>query len=303
MADYGHDLLFGTFVTPSATNAQAVVDLAVVADNAGLDLVTFQDHPYQSAFLDTSTLLAFAAARTSRVRLSANVTSLPLRPPAVLARSAASLDILSAGRFELGLGAGAFWDGIAAMGGRKLTAGQGVDALREAIQVIRMLWDTDASGGAQFDGDYYTLTGAKRGPRPVHDMSIWVGAYKPRMIELTGAVADGWLPSMSYLPDGPRSLPDCNARIDDAAKAAGRSPASVRRLMNFLGVEFSSSSRGLLNGPVSDWVDQLATLALSDGLSAFIIAAEDVTLTERFAREVAPAVREIVAKERGSRHA
>ncbi|WP_248305383.1 LLM class flavin-dependent oxidoreductase [Agromyces sp. H66] len=116
----------------------------MTTDRAGLDLVTFQDHPYQSAFLDTSTLLAYVAARTERVHVGANVTSLPLRPPAVLARAAASLDILSGGRFELGIGAGSYWDGIAAMGGRRLTPGQGVDALREAIAIIRDLWNVDA---------------------------------------------------------------------------------------------------------------------------------------------------------------
>src|SRR5690606_41848562 len=93
MGDYGHDLLFGTCVTPRSQGPKHVIDLAVTADRAGLDLVTFQDHPYQPAFLDTWTLLSFVAARTERVRLSGSVLNLPLRPPAVLARAAASLDI------------------------------------------------------------------------------------------------------------------------------------------------------------------------------------------------------------------
>ena len=58
MTDYGHDLLFGTFVTPDARDASRAVDLAITADRAGLDLVTFQDHPYQPGFLDTWTLLS-----------------------------------------------------------------------------------------------------------------------------------------------------------------------------------------------------------------------------------------------------
>jgi alkanesulfonate monooxygenase SsuD/methylene tetrahydromethanopterin reductase-like flavin-dependent oxidoreductase (luciferase family) len=108
MTDYGHDLLFGTFVTPTAATPQQVIDLAPTADRSSLDLVTFQDHPYQSAYLDTWTLPSFIAAPTERIHVSGNVLSLPLRPPAVLARAAASLDILSNGRFELGIGAGAF---------------------------------------------------------------------------------------------------------------------------------------------------------------------------------------------------
>lgn len=298
MTDYGHDLLFGTFVTPSARDARQVLDLAVAADRAGLDLVTFQDHPYQPAFLDTWTLLTYAAARTERIHLSGNVLSLPLRPPAVLARAAASLDLLSGGRFELGLGAGAFWDGIAAMGGRRLTPAQGVDALREGIAIIRELWDTDTRGGVRLDGTYYRAAGAKRGPRPAHDIAVWVGAYKPRMLALTGAVADGWLPTMEYLPRGAASLPELNARLDESAAEAGRSPEAVRRLMNFMDVELGGPGRGLLRGPVEQWVDQLTDLALAHGVSAFLIGGDDPVTTERLAAEVAPAVREAVARAR-----
>ncbi|MGI5152857.1 LLM class flavin-dependent oxidoreductase [Plantactinospora sp. CA-294935] len=299
MTDYGHDLLFGTFVTPAAGSAQHVVDLAITADRAGLDLVTFQDHPYQPAYLDTWTLLSYVAARTERVRLSGNVLSLPLRPPAVLARAAASLDVLSGGRFELGIGAGAFWDGIAAMGGRRLSAGQGVVALGEAIAIIRDLWDTEARGVLRHDGRYYTAAGAKRGPRPVHDIRIWVGAYKPKMLALTGAVGDGWLPTVEYLPRGVDSLPEHNARIDEAAVGAGRSPAEVRRLLNVMNVEFSPTGRGLLTGPPAQWVEQLADLTLTHGVTAFLIGGDDHGITERFAAEVVPAVRELVERERG----
>ncbi|MEU3301391.1 MULTISPECIES: LLM class flavin-dependent oxidoreductase [unclassified Streptomyces] len=299
MTDYGHDLLFGSFITPAAAGARQAVELAVTTDRSGLDLVTFQDHPYQAALLDTSTLLAYVAARTEHVHISANVTSFPLRPPAVLARAAASLDILSGGRFELGIGSGAFWDGIAAMGSRRLTAGEAVEALREGITVIRELWDTDTRGGVRHHGRFYELDGAKRGPRPAHDIAVWVGAYKPRMLALTGALGDGWLPSIEYLPRGADSLPEMNALIDEAAASAGRSPSAVRRLMNFLGAEISPTSRGLLNGPLTAWPEQIAGLALDHGISAFIIGGDDVTTIERFGAEVAPAARELVARERG----
>ncbi|MFC7642109.1 LLM class flavin-dependent oxidoreductase [Streptosporangium lutulentum] len=77
----------------------------------------FQDHPYNADFLDTYTLLTWVAAKTRRIHVSANVMNLPLRPPAVLGRATASLDLLSEGRFELGLGAGAFPDAVQGMGG------------------------------------------------------------------------------------------------------------------------------------------------------------------------------------------
>jgi alkanesulfonate monooxygenase SsuD/methylene tetrahydromethanopterin reductase-like flavin-dependent oxidoreductase (luciferase family) len=299
MTDYGHDLLFGTFATPSSRSAEDVVELAVTAERAGLDLVTFQDHPYQPAHLDTWTLLAFVAARTQRIRLATNVLNLPLRPPAVVARAAASLDILSRGRFELGIGAGAFWDAVVAMGGRRLTPGEGVDALREAIAIIRDLWDTGASGIVRHEGEHHRVVGAKRGPRPAHDIGIWVGAYKPRMLALTGSMADGWVPSMEYLPDGAASLPELNARIDEAAVQAGRSPTDVRRLLNLVRVRFGATGGGLLDGPPAQWVEQVAELTLTHGISAFLIGGDDHAVTERFAAEVAPAVRELVARERG----
>lgn len=289
MTDYGHDLLFGLFVTPSAQNARHAVDLAVAADRNGLDLVTFQDHPYQPAFLDTWTLLTWAAARTERVRLSGNVLNLPLRPPAVLARAAASLDVLSGGRFELGIGAGGFWDGIEAMGGRRLSPAEGVRALREGIEVIRDLWDTETRGGVHYRGEFHTVDGAKRGPAPAHDIGVWIGAYKPKMLALTGELADGWLPSMNYLPRGADSLPELNARIDEAAGAAGRSPSDVRRLMNFMDAGTSSSAA---------WAEELADLALTHGTSGFIVGGDDLATAERLAAEVAPAVRELVAAER-----
>ena len=86
------------------------------ADEGGIDLVGIQDHPYQWRYVDTWTLIAWLAARTERIRFFPDVANLPLRPPAVLAKAAASLDVLSGGRVELGLGAGAFWEAIGADG-------------------------------------------------------------------------------------------------------------------------------------------------------------------------------------------
>jgi alkanesulfonate monooxygenase SsuD/methylene tetrahydromethanopterin reductase-like flavin-dependent oxidoreductase (luciferase family) len=300
VTDYGHDLLFGSFITPTNAAPERVVALAQLSEQAGLDLATFQDHPYQPSFLDTWTLLSWVAARTERIRLAPNVANLPLRPPAVLARSVASLDLLSGGRVELGLGSGAFWDAIEAMGGRRLTPGQGVDALREAIDVIRALWDTADRSRVDLPGTYWTAVGAKRGPAPAHPVGIWVGAYKPRMLRLTGEKADGWLPSLSYL-DGVGALDDANARIDDAAAGSGRQPAAVRRLLNVGGQLTSRPTGTLLAGPPEQWVEDLATLALEHGVSGFIVTGDDPTVLATVGQEIAPAVRELVAAERTSR--
>jgi alkanesulfonate monooxygenase SsuD/methylene tetrahydromethanopterin reductase-like flavin-dependent oxidoreductase (luciferase family) len=297
MPDYGHDLRFGIFATPTAQPAQHAVELAVLADQLGLDLATFQDHPYQSSFLDTWTLLAYVASKTERIHVGGNVLNLPLRDPAVLARAVASLDRLSNGRVELGLGAGAFWDGIAAMGGRRLSPGEAVRALDEGIDVIRGIWDTSVRGGVRVDGEFYRVVGAKRGPAPVHDIGIWVGAYKPKMLDLVGRKATGWLPSLGYLPGGVADLEAMNARIDAAAVGAGRQPGDIRRMLNLNG-QFAQAHTGYLQGPPEAWAEDLAETALAYGVSDFILAADDPALVELFATVIVPATRELVGSAR-----
>jgi len=289
MPDYGHELQFGAFIPPVAAQAGEVIELSRLADVVGLDLVTFQDHPYQPSFLDTWTLLAVVAAQTSSVRVAPNVANLPLRPPVVLARSVATLDVLSGGRVELGLGAGAFWDSIAALGGPSLGPGESVDALDEAIDVIRAVWAADER---EVEGRYYRIVGGKGGLEPAHDVEIWLGAYKPRMLALTGRKADGWLPSIGYAP--PDDLPAMQARIDEAAVAAGRSPAEIRRLYNV------NVGGGGLQGSPGECAEQLAALALGHGIDTFILAVSSADDLRGFAEEVAPATRELVEAERRS---
>lgn len=278
--DYGNPIQLGTFVTPTSQAPRQGVQLAQLSERLGYDLVTYQDHPYQPAFLDTWTLMSYAAAATQTIQIAPNVLNLPLRPAPMIAKAAASLDLLSGGRFALGLGAGAFWDAIEAMGAKRLTPGQAVDALEEAIEVIRGLWDTQARGTLR-GGDHYPVNGAKRGPAPAHEIPIWLGALKPRMQRLIGRTGDGWLPSLSYLKPG--DLARGNAIIDEAAEAAGRDPREIRRMLNIAGTE-----------PL----EQLTEFALEHGVSTFIIGGDDPDLMERFARESGPALRDAVAAER-----
>ncbi|WP_147915448.1 LLM class flavin-dependent oxidoreductase [Ruania zhangjianzhongii] len=298
MTDYGHDLQFGTFLTPQNADPHVPVQLAQLTEAAGLDLVTFQDHPYQPAFLDTWTLISWVAAQTERVTIAGNVLNLPLRQPAVLARSVASLDRLSAGRIALGLGAGGFWDAIEAMGGPRRSPGEAVQALTEALAIIRGLWDSTERRPFRLAGEHYQVSGAKRGPAPAHDVPIWLGAYKPRMLRLTGREADGWLPSLGYMKDG--DLARGNTIIDEAAEEAGRHPAQVRRLLN-VGGAITESRGAMLQGPVAQWVDELTAFALEDGIGTFILSGDDPQLIQTFGEEIAPAVREAVAAERTAR--
>ncbi|MFG1861810.1 LLM class flavin-dependent oxidoreductase [Microbispora bryophytorum] len=295
MADFGHELWFGAFLTPDAAGHHRIVRQAVLADEIGLDIIGIQDHPYLPAFLDTWTLLSTLAGRTERVRLFPDVVNLPLRPPAVLARAAASLDILSGGRVELGLGSGAFWDGIAAMGGPRRSPGEAVDALEEAIAVLRALW-TPGDEGVRLDGRHYRLEGARPGPFPPHPVGLWLGAYKRRMLELTGRLGDGWVPSSGYAAPG--ELGAMSATLDAAAERAGRDPAGIRRVYNIEGRFSGAAGKGFLDGPPALWAEQLTELALRHGMSVFVLAVDDDRDLKVFAEEVAPAVREAVSRER-----
>jgi alkanesulfonate monooxygenase SsuD/methylene tetrahydromethanopterin reductase-like flavin-dependent oxidoreductase (luciferase family) len=295
MADYGRSLEFGASVEPLADPPEWAARVAVAADRAGLDLLGIQDHPYQRRFVDTWTLISTLVPATERIRFFPDVACLPLRPPAVLAKAAASLDVLSGGRLEMGLGAGAFWDAIQAMGGPRRGPGEAVRSVEEAIHVMRLMWSEERS--VRFDGEIYTLKGVKPGPRPAHEMNIWLGAGGPRMLGLIGRLADGWIPSMRWAT--PDRLPEMHERIDEGAEGAGREPGEIRRLYNVSG-NIGAEGEGLLEGPASKWVDQLTRFALELGMDTFIFwPSEDrERQVELFAREVAPAVREAVTAER-----
>lgn len=297
MTDYGRPLAFGTFLTPDAADYAGVLALAQLVDNLGLDLIGIQDHPYQRRFFDTWTLLTAIAAQTRTVRLFPDVINLPLRPPAMLAKAAATLDRIIGGRLELGLGAGAFWEAIAAMGGPTRTPGEAVAALEEAITVIRLLWSDQRS--ARFDGQFYQLRGVHPGPAPAHAIGIWVGAYGPKMLTLIGRLADGWVPSSSFLP--PEKLPAMHQRIDEAAVSAGRDPATIRRVYNVMGRITDGLSAGFLDGPVEQWVEELTMLTLDHGMDSYVFGPSEQPeqQLQRFAQEVVPQVRARVAQARG----
>ncbi|MDA0635747.1 LLM class flavin-dependent oxidoreductase [Nonomuraea sp. MCN248] len=295
MRDYGRPLEFGYFLVPNVDDP--LVEYARLVDRLGLELIGVQDHPYQRRYVETWTLLSVIATATERVRVFPDVASLPMRRPAVLAKAAASLDLLSGGRVELGLGAGTFWDAIEAYGETRRTPGQAIGALEEAVAVVREIWSGERN--RRFDGEHYRLAGAQAGPRPAHPMEIWLGVGGPRALALTGRVADGWLPSSSWAP--PERLPELQARVDEAAEKAGRRPQDVRRLYNVNGTITDGPSEGFLKGPAGQWVDELTDLAVGYGMDTFILWPEGDQREQlaRFAEEVVPEVRRQVAAERG----
>jgi alkanesulfonate monooxygenase SsuD/methylene tetrahydromethanopterin reductase-like flavin-dependent oxidoreductase (luciferase family) len=292
--DYRRPLEFGISVVPLAAQLDRIEDAVRTAEAAGLDLVGIQDHPYQWRYVDTWTLIAWLAARTRTIRFFPDVANLPLRLPAVLAKSVASLDSMSGGRVELGLGAGSFWEAIGAMGGPVRSAGESVAALEEAIRIVRLAWSGERS--VSFEGRYYRVKGWHPGEAPSRRIQIWLGAYKPRMLRLTGRHADGWVPSLGQ--SSPEALGRAAATIDESAAEAGRDPASLQRLVNLSGgIDLPAHGPA---GSAEEWTARLAGLALEQGFDTFVFWPPDNApeQVERFAADVAPAVRAAVARAR-----
>jgi alkanesulfonate monooxygenase SsuD/methylene tetrahydromethanopterin reductase-like flavin-dependent oxidoreductase (luciferase family) len=296
VTDYGRPIEFGLSVVPNAADVRETRELAARADSLGIDLLAIQDHPYQWRFAETWMLMADLLARTERLRVFPDVANLPLRLPAMIAKQAATLDALSGGRFELGLGAGAFWEAIRAMGGPFRTGRESLEALDEAIQIIRLFWSGERT--ISYEGRHYSVAGLHPGPPPAHRIGIWLGVYRPRALGLVGRAADGWVPSLSYAP--PDVAPGMHARIDDGAAEAGRDPAEIRRLYNVSGAVVDGSATELLHGPADHWVETLTGFALELGFDTFVFWPESDPLlqVERFTREVLPGVREAVGRAR-----
>jgi alkanesulfonate monooxygenase SsuD/methylene tetrahydromethanopterin reductase-like flavin-dependent oxidoreductase (luciferase family) len=267
----------GISIIPDTGSLDRSRELVRIADTGGLSLVGIQDHPYQHHFFDTWSLIPTLLAETKRISFFTDVANLPLRPAAVMAKAAASLDVLSGGRFELGLGGGAMPELIANFGGPRRTPAETVEAIDEAIDVLRLLWSAERS--VSYAGKHYTLNDARPGPRPAHPISIWLGAFKPRMIRLVGRKADGWLPSLGVLTR--EALRVGNEQIDEAADNAGRDPRAIRRLINVQGLigEKEPPSRsqlpvGYLAGePLAGapgwWVETIAGFA-QDGFDTIV---------------------------------
>ena len=297
--------LFGININPNAGGVQLAFDLARFADQAAIDIIGIQDHPYNGGFLDTWTLLSTLGAVTSNVRFFPNVANLPLRPPAMLAKAAATLDIITKGRVELGLGAGGFWQAIASYGGPQRTPAEAVQALEEAIQVMRLIWDSQGNGQpVSFAGKFYRLAEAQPGPHPPHPIGIWLGALKPRMLRLVGRLADGWSVSLSYVL--PEQISGMQQLIDEAAAEANREPGSIRRNYNLGGMILSASQSnlrarrpGILFGLPTVWVETLVRFYTELGMDTFNfwpVAGNEQEQIRLFAQEVVPAAREQIER-------
>ena len=198
------------------------------AESAGFDGAWIFDHfkPLYGSpdgpCLEAWTLLAALGAVTSSIRLGTLVTGVTYRHPSVLAASALTVDHVSDGRLELGLGAAWFDEEHRQLGIPFPRTGERARRLDEALQVMKLLFTTD---GASFDGRYYTLDGAALHPRPVQQPHppIWIGASGRKLtLPITGRHADVW-----HTFGDADSIRSMRAVVDEAAVAAGRDPSSI----------------------------------------------------------------------------
>ncbi len=283
--------MIGIDIPTAAGGGADPVAAACRAERLGFDFVSASDHPADAhPSHETWTMLTWIAARTTRIRIATRVLGLPFRPPAIVAKMAATLADLSGGRLVLGLGAGASDPEIASLGLTERTPREKVDALDEAIQVIRGLWTRP---GFTFSGAAFHVTRADLEPKPAQPIPIWLGTFGPRALSLTGRLADGWIPSYSYAP--PETIPAMLDRIHTAAECAGRDPSAITRIYN---VEVHVGDRvadvpGAVTGTPAAITEQLlGFLALGfDGVNLKVGGLDSPSAVELLAHEVLPALR------------
>jgi len=283
----------GVGITISSSSAADPVAEARHAEALGFDLVTVHRDVLHGPppSLETWTLLTWLAAHTSTVRLAPNVLALPNRHPAVVAKMAETLDRLSGGRLVLALGGGAASNGEAfgAFGLARRSARETVQATEEAIDVIRGLWERPAFS---YPGAHFTTVAADLQPKPARPIPIWLGAFGPRMLDLVGRKADGWLPSLFLLE--PEQAYRGLDRVRRAASRAGRDPEELTYGYN-VGVLVkggAASTRGRVAGDPEEVAKQLAGFVRGGfSLLNLLPAGDGAEQRERLARQVLPLLR------------
>jgi len=214
----------------------AVRDAAVAAERAGFDSVWVSDHLFldwekyggpreRQGALECWTTLSALAAATQKVRLGSLTICNDLRSPALLAKMAASLDLLSGGRLDLGLGAGWYEPEYEAAGIDYDDAGTRIRRLREAATIIGRLLEGEE---VTFAGDHYSTEGAIVRPRPRQTPRppIWIGGKGDFLLKTAARVADGW--NFSWL-GSTDTYRERSAAAAAACEAVGRDPKTLRR--------------------------------------------------------------------------
>lgn len=249
-------ILIGTDVSTAAGPDADPVQAALDAEQWGYDFVSASDHPTGTdPTYETVTMLTWIAARTSRISIATRVLGVPFRLPAMIAKTAESLQRLAGDRVILGLGAGYSDAEIGALGLPIPSARDKIDGLAEALEIIRRVW---AEPYVAYEGGVYSVAHLAVQPKPTQPIPIWLGTFGPRALAVTGRLADGWIPSFGFLP--PAQVGAALERIRDAAHAAGRERDDVRAIYN-VPVRIDPAARtdgSSVTGSVSDVVQQFA---------------------------------------------
>jgi probable F420-dependent oxidoreductase len=205
-----------------------MIRLALEAESLGFGQIFFTDHlmnPYTSTqgyaeeTVEAWALLSYLAARTERIRLGTAVTPISLRPPALLAKQVATVDRLSDGRIDLGIGTGWSAGSFGAIDTNFGDPASRKARLREGIDLIVSLWTND---GLNFDGDYYSAHDAVIGPKPVQQPHppLWVGGWRKPMLTITAELGAGWIPwnrTVDFYADALKEIRDQAEPLERAA--------------------------------------------------------------------------------------
>ena len=284
---------FGVSIVPSASGRSDPVTEAVRAEELAFDIVSVWDHPHgDRPSFETWTLLTWIAARTSRIRVATNVLGLPFRLPALTAKMAESLDRLSNGRLILGLGAGGSNAEFAGLGAPVRSRTEKVEALQEALAVIRGVW---SDSPFSFEGHHYLNEAAVVEPKPERAIPIWLGTYGPRALALTGRAADGWIPSMG--PSTPDEAASKMRAVRAAAEGAGRDPDSLDYVYN-VGVRIGGpppeDAERRVAGEADEVIERLLQfLDIGFTVLNFWLGGRREEQAERMATEILPTLRRL----------
>lgn len=286
-------LLFGVNVSTAADPSEDPIAGAREAEELGFDFVSANDHPCGTApNFETWTMLSWIAASTSRIAIATRVLGLPYRAPPMVAKMAASFDQLSGGRLILGLGGGASDDEFRAFGLPILSPKHKIQALEEEVRIIRGLWSEPSF---TFEGKFFHTVAADIEPKPARRIPIWLGTFGIRGLDLTGRLADGWIPSLEMAP--PEVIPAMRERISEGTRAAGRSPDEITCVYNLqIRVdEMADAIPHVVCGSPSAVVDQLSAF-VQLGFSAFNFLPSGTDRSDqvrRIATEIVPTLRSL----------
>lgn len=209
---------------------QTVVDYALTAEARGFDMVWAPDHFHTapnrppSAVLDSWAVLAGISQRTSRIRLGHMVECAAHRTPGVVAKAGATLDAMSGGRFEWGVGAGWYLDEQRAYGYEQRTPGARVRVLREQVEAVLALWTQDE---ATYEGEFVRLDGARCDPKPVQSPHppVWIGGDGERA---TLRVVARYADRANFVGDEARYTRKCDI-LHEHCRAVGRDPDEITK--------------------------------------------------------------------------